>query len=308
MLDERAKELKEKQKELDDVSIKVAKLEEYIKRVQEEAELLSQLAEVTGEEYEAPQARLEELEKLKQRYASLQKEIGKLKKDVIMCLSELKVPIDYDRIEVTQDRCILPYKGGEKYESAIQILREFLSFGKEEDINIDGVIFKPDGIIVTDIGDRRTALKRFINAVKAIWLLGQQFQGKVAPEVEDIAKRFYNSKNRRIWEKLAELGKANPATIATELGMNAKQVNDALYNWTRPGKFKTPPIIRDGKGNYLLTTFGRLVWQYYRQKYALITKKTKGKTAVSVEEKLEDEKLHATLNRFFEVVYSSKRV
>ena len=197
------------------------------------------------------------------------------------------------------------YKSG-SHATSIEYIKQ--NFGFQDLIDIDGVVFETDKVVIKDVLNEEAAIKRFIEAVKTLRLFGLQSLGKVPSEVDDICEKLYKIKHREIWEKLAEKGKTTPAILAGELNLDIGLVGDTLYNWVR-AKFKISPLARDGKGSYFLTTCGRLVWQRYKQKYNLEEQSVENIGDNSSESKKVETTRNpkVTLNKFFHAVYLNNR-
>jgi len=284
---------------------KIATLEAEAKKACKKLELLKQLSEVTGEKYEEAMIAQDELSQAIEQKKSLEKALTELQQKINEGLSTLRVPIEVSKMEKSGYNFVAPYKSG-SHGITIEYLKR--SFGFKDKIDIDGVVFEVNQVIIRGVSDQETALKCFIEAVKTLRLFGSQLAGKVPSEVEEVCEKLHRSKHREIWEKLAEKKAASPSILAKELNLDVGLVSDTLYNWAR-AKFKILPIAREGRGNYFLTTAGRLVWQRYRQKYLVQEPAVKQpKDASSRHEKLERSKnTKTTLNKWFQTVYLHNR-
>ena len=304
-IDKHVEELRQKYSQLQELKKGITELEQQFIRASKKTKLLSDLAEVTGEKYDLSITEQEQLDEVRQQKDSLETSLNMLRQKIADGLAALTVPIDREKISTSAQDTIIPYKIP-NHASTIQYLKETLEF--HDQVEVEGVIFESDHITVKDCHEEDKALQSFIQAVKILRFFGSQLQGKIPPEIEDSCNKLHGSKHAEIWEKLAQLGMSNPATIANQLNLGVKLVNDTLYNWTREGRFATPPIARDNEGNYFLTTTGRLVWQRYKQKFL-----SEAPSSIETsEQQPRDEKPQTkkpsefTLNQFLEEVYLHK--
>lgn len=273
--------LKEKQTERE----KAKRLGQQTKR---EIDRLKKLSLIAGKSFDleaipkkAPAKEIEaEISKLKVEEIELEKQIAK-------GISEVKFPIKNPNPEISKDNAIFYFEEG-VHENAINYLKHSLSISKQ--LEIDNVVFHTDKIVVKGKSEADEATDCLANAAQSIWALGSIMLGKVPKEMRKTIDSLNKSRYKQLWEFIGLRGRASlENTYETFKLTDETEKKRARTFYSQLESLRKPPLTTgDGRGNYQLTMYGRLVWASYKKTYAVREEKIEEAERVSEVQEVEN--------------------
>ena len=273
--------LKEKQKERE-------KAKEFGNQRKREAERLKKLSLIAGKSFD-----LEAVPE-KTQVKEIEAEISKLKTDKIELekqiaegISKVKLPIKNPNPEISKGNAIFYFEKG-VHENAINYLKRSLSM--TEQLGIDNVIFHADKIVVRGKSEADGATDSLMNATQSIRALGSIMLGKVSEEMRKTIDFLNKSKYKDLWEYIGPKGSISLQKAYENFGLtNETEKKRARTFYSQLESRLTPPLATgDGKGNFQLTIYGRLVWASYKKTCAIPEEKTEEAERVSEAQEVEE--------------------
>jgi hypothetical protein len=230
-----------------------------------EAERLRKLSLITGKSFDSGDARGET------RSASVESDIKeliaeetKLENQIATGIAELKFPIKDKDPEISDGNAIFSFEEG-VYDPAIDYIK--LSLSMKEQLTIDNVVFYPNKILIKGKSQAGEATGDLLNAVQSIWSLGSIMLGKIPDQMKETIDSLKESKYNYLWEFLGRLGNISLQEVYRNFKYEseADKKNARTFYSQLESRFKQPIAIGDGKGNFQLTFYGRLVFASYRK-------------------------------------------
>jgi len=250
--------LEEKQKEQE-------KVEKFASQKSRETERLKKLSLIAGKSFDSndasERARVKELEA---EITKLKIEEVELEKQIAGAISELKLPIKDPNPDISEGNSTFYFEEG-SHRNAIDYLKSTLSLKQE--LTIDDVVFYADKIVIRGKSKADEATDCLDNAVKSIWALGSILLGKVPEEMKGIIDFLNKSKYKQHWEFLGSRGTVSLQDAYENFGItDAEEKKRARTFYSQlESRLTPPPATGDGKGNFQLTIYGRLVWASYKK-------------------------------------------
>jgi len=271
--------------------------------------LLEKYANITGEPVEGVTEECDVLKKLEADIKGVKEEIIRAKSEVSQAIENITFPIDYENAKINKNTVTYKFKDGNDYLSIKYLIEEM---GIDNTLEIDGVKFLPNMIVVQGVSTENDAVERLCKAVCVIKTYGSVAQGKETPEIKRMREWLSKSKYREYWEILAMHGQISLSKIYKQSGITDKKKQSLIKQFFVDLRHKhgVSPLGSDGHGNYWLTRFGKLVWASY-QRYHPVDLGVKPpeqdlkKEAIAQKELPEKEKTKnklgktSTLNTFF---------
>ena len=298
--------IREKQDEL-------KRLEKLIDKKRAEVDRLKKLSLISGKSFESnivsEKTRREEIET---GINNLQTKALELEKEVAKRIAEIKFPIKDPTPEISKGDAVFYFEEN-THEDSIDYLKS--AFNLKERLVIDNVLFYPDRIVVMGTSELDEATDRLLHATKAIWALGSIMLGKEPDEMRKTLDFLKRSKYKHLWEFIGPRGKVSNEEVYSSFGLvDEIEKKRARTFYSQLESRLSPPLVTgDGKGNFQLTTYGRLVWASYKKICAVSKAKAEQveqASEVQEEEKIEFEEMKkeqtqtALQNFFTEVLLS----
>jgi len=253
-----------------------------------EAERLKKLSLVTGKTYdletEAEKTKAKEVEA---EISNLESTAPKLEEQIAKGISEVQFPIKNKNPEISKDDAIFYLEEGD-HESAINYLKRSLSMS--EQLAIDNVVFYADKIVVRGKSEADEATDSLMNAAQSIWALGSIMLGKVSEEMRETIDSLKESKYKHLWEFIGPRGTISLQKAYENFKLtDEKEKKRARTFYSQLESLRKPPLATgDSKGNFQLTTYGRLVWTSYKKICAIPEEKTEEAERVLEEQKVKE--------------------
>jgi hypothetical protein len=231
-----------------------------------ETERLKKLALVSGKSFDASAASEKApVEKVESEISELRNNEAELEKQIAKGISELKLPIKDPNPRISEGNAIFDFEG-KTYDDAIDYLKATLSM-KQQQLVIDNVVFHGDKVTVVGKSDAAEATDCLMNAAKSIWALGSIMLGKTSEEMIKAIDSLRASTHRQLWEFLGERGAVSLETAYESFGLtdDAGKKRARTFYSQLESRSKPPLAIGDGRGNFQLTIYGRLVWASYKK-------------------------------------------
>ena len=273
-LDSLVQKLNTIQENLKEKQVEREKAKDLGNQRKREIERLKKLSLIAGKSFD-----LEAVPK-KAQVKEIEAEVSKLKvdeveleKQIAKGISEVKFPIKNPNPEVSKGNAIFYFEEG-VYENAINYLKHSLSI--TEQLEVDNVIFHTDKIVVKGKSEADEATDCLANAAQSIWALGSIMLGKVPKEMRETIDSLNKSKYKQLWEFIGSRGSTSlENTYENFERTDETEKKRARTFYSQLESLRTPPLATgDGKGNYQLTMYGRLVWASYKKTCAVPEEKT----------------------------------
>jgi hypothetical protein len=238
---------------------------EFIHQETTESERLKKLSLIAGKSFDVnalpESARVKEVEA---EVSKLKTEEMELEKQIAEGISELKFPIKDPNPEVSEGNATFYFEEG-LYDNAVDYLR--LTLSMKQQLTIDNVVFHSDKIVVRGKSKAVDATDCLENAAKSIWALGSIMLGKVSEEMKETIGFLNRSKYKQLWEFLGPRGALSLQNAYENFGLTGDtEKKRARTFYSQLESRLAPPLATgDGKGNFQLTIYGRLVWASYKK-------------------------------------------
>jgi hypothetical protein len=282
--------LEEKQKEQE-------KVKEFAFQKTRETERLEKLSLIAEKSFDSNAAsektRVKELEA---EISKLRIEEVKLEKEIAEGISELKLPIKDPNPEVSEGNSTFYFEEG-LYRNAIDYLK--LTLSMKQELIIDNVVFYADKIVIRGKSKADEATDCLGNAAKSIWALGSILLGKVPEEMKEIIDFLNRSKYKQLWEFLGPRGTVSLQDAYENFGLTGeteKKRARTFYSQLE-SRLTPPPATGDGKGNFQLTIYGRLVWASYKKICGIPEEKAEEREHISEVKEVEKAKPQETARK-----------
>lgn len=250
-------------------------------RKNREAARLEKLSLITGKSFdlEATPEKIQ-VKEVEAEISKLNAEVIELEKRISEGIPGVKFPVKNPTPEVSKGNAIFFFEEG-VYENAINYLKQALSMSEE--LEIDNVVFRSDKIVVRGKSEVDEATDSLMNAAQSIWALGSIMSGKVPKEMRETISSLNQSKHKQLWEFIGSRGNISLENTYENFKLtDATEKKRARTFYSQLESLRTPPLaIGDGKGNYQLTMYGRLVWTSYKRTYAVPEEKIEEAERVS---------------------------
>lgn len=254
--------LKEKQKEQEQAK-------EFGNQRKREAARLKKLSLIAGKSFdlEAVTEKIQ-VKEIETEINKLNADEIELEKQIAEGISKVKFPIKNPNPEISKGNAIFYFEKG-VHENAINYLKRSLSMS--EQLEIDNVIFHADKIVVRGKSEADEAIDSLMNAAKSIWALGSIMLGKIPKEMRKTIDSLNKSKHKELWEFIGPRGSTSLESTYENFKLTDEiEKKRARTFYSQLESLRTPPLTTgDGKGNYQLTMYGRLVWASYEKTYAV---------------------------------------
>jgi tetratricopeptide (TPR) repeat protein len=250
--------LKERQKEQE-------KAKELGYQKSRETERLKKLSLVAEKSFDLKAASEETLaEEVEAEISKLKTEEMELEKQIAKSVSDVKFPIKNPNPEISEGNATFYFEEG-AYENAIDYLKLALSINQQ--LIIDNAVFYADKIVIRGKSNADEATDCLMNAAKSIWALGSIMLGKVSEEMKKTIDFLNRSKYKQLWEFLGPRGTIPLQNAYENFGLTDEtEKKNARTFYSQLESRVTPPLTTgDGKGNFQLTIYGRLVWASYKK-------------------------------------------
>lgn len=258
-----------------------------------ETERLKKLALVAGKSFDSSSASEKaEVEKVESEIGVLKTNEAELEKQIAKGIAELKLPIKDPHPKISEGNAIFDFEG-ETYNDAIDYLK--LTLNMKQQLVIDNVVFHIDKAVVIGKSDAAEATDCLMNAAKSIWALGSIMLGKTSEELKEVIDFLKASKYKQLWEFLGGRGTVSLENAYENFGYTdeAEKKRARTFYSQLESRLKPPLAAGDGRGNFQLTIYGRLVWASYK-KTCGISKESGEKREVHISEAQEVGKVRPT--------------
>jgi hypothetical protein len=249
---------KEKQKEQE-------KAKESTYQRSRETERLKKLSLVAGKSFDLrdtpEETRTQEVES---EINKLTAEEVELEKRIAKGIAEMTFPIKDPNPEISEGNATFNFEEG-VYDNALDYLK--LALGMQQQLIIDNVVFHANKIVVKGKSKADEATDSLMNATQSIWCLGSIMLGKITDEMRKTIDSLNKSKYKHLWEFLGPRGTISLQNAYENLGLTSDtDKKNARTFYSQLESRSTPPVATgDGKGNFQLTVYGRLVWASYKK-------------------------------------------
>lgn len=273
-LDSLIQKLNAVQKKVEEKRTEQEQAKKFVHERKREAERLKKLSLITGKTYDLEAVS----EKTKTR--EIAAEISKLKADemelekqIAKGISELKFPTRSPNPETSKGDAVFYLDEGD-HENAINYLKSSLNM--REHLTIDNVVFYPDKIVIRGKSKADGATDCLKNAAQSIWALGSIMLGKVPEEMRHTINSLIKSKYKHLWEFIGPRGSISLKKTYENFKLTDEtEQKRARTFYSQLESLRKPPLATgNGKGNFQLTMYGRLVWASYKKTCAVPEEKT----------------------------------
>jgi len=273
--------LKEKQKEQE-------KVKEITYQESRETERLKKLSLVVEKPFDlkaipekAP------VEEVGVEISKLKTEEMDLEKQIAQGISEFKFPIKDPNPEISEGNATFYFKEG-AYENVIDYLKAALNM--KQQLVIDNVVFYADKVVIRGKSDADEATDCLTNAAKSIWALGSIMLGRVSEEIKKTIDFLSRSKYKDLWEFLGPRGTISLSDAYKNFGYGdeTKKKNARTFYSQLESRLAPPLTTGDGKGNFQLTIYGRLVWASYKKTCSIPAEKAEESEHISEVQEVKD--------------------
>jgi len=293
----------------------ISDLEEKAKQLNEDVELKRMIAELRGEETPAPQD-LEELEQAKNEFEKLKIKSEELKKQALKGMAELDLPVSTRPQIDNEGKFITTLEGG-PYERSVKFIAHKLD--SSVPLDIDGVLFDSNKIIVTEVSDMRIGLQKLLVFKQNIRRMAMMALGEKNPEIEKIIDYMHQSTYKDIWEAAGSKQRVVFENLYKELAITESSEKKRVQNFfTNSQKVLGDafPFRNIGSGIWERTFFGSLVWMRYTTLYPFIKEGEKvskevggmseGEVSVSTKPKIESLNKYMEKKELDKILYGNK--
>ena len=296
--------LKEKQDEL-------KQCEKLVDEKRAEVDRLKKLALISERSFDSDiVSEKTQREEIETEINNLQTETRELEKQIAKGITEIKFPIKDPKPEISKGDAIFCFEE-DTHEDSINYLRS--AFNMTKRLVIDNVLFCPDRIVVMGTSELHGATDCLLHATQTIWALGSIMLGKEPGEIKNTLDFLRRSKYKHLWEFIGSRVKISNEDVYSNFGLKdeTERKRARTFYSQLESRLTPPPVTGDGKGNFQLTTYGRLVWASYKKKTYAIPKEEKERVESVLEvqeaEKIESEETteqptQTALQNFFEKV------
>jgi len=287
-LDTLIQKLNAVQEEVEEKQNEQERVKELIHKRKREAVRLKKLSLITGKAYDLETvSEKTQTKEIAAEISKLKTEKMELEKQIAKGISELKFPTRSPNPEISKGDAIFYLEEGE-HQNAINYLKSSLNMS--EHLIIDNVIFHADRILVKGKTEVDEVSDCLVNAAHSIWALGSIMLGKVPEEIKKTIDSLSKSKYKHLWEFIGSRGSISLKNIYENLRLTdeTEKKNTRTF-YSQLESARTPPLATgDGKGNFQLTLYGRLVWASYRSTYGIPEEKTEQAEGVSEVQEVEE--------------------
>jgi len=257
------------------------KIKESVSERSKESERLKKLSLVTGKSFDITDAtegtRVKAIESEITKLATGETE---LEKQIAKGISELTFPIKDPNPEISEGNATFSFEEG-MYNNAIDYLK--LALNMKEQLIIDNVVFYTNKIVVKGKSTPEEATDSFVNSVQSFWSLGSVMLGKITDEMKKIIDSLKVSKYKPLWEFLGQRSTISLRNAYENFGYTSEtdQKNARTFYSQLESRSKPPVVTGDGKGNFQLTVYGRLVWASYKKTCGIPDEKMEDREQIS---------------------------
>lgn len=287
-LDSLVQKLKILQQKLEEKQKEREKAKRLLYKRGRKAERLKKLSLVAGKDFdlEAVSEKVQ-VEEVEAEISKLKTEEMELEKKTAKGISEVKFPIRTPDPEISKGNAIFLFEEG-VYENAIDYLKHILSMS--EQLIIDNVVFQANKIVVRGKPKADEATDCLANAAQSIWALGSIMLGKIPEEMRKTIEFLSRSKYKHLWEFIGPRGSVSLKTTYDNFKLtNETERKRARTFYSQLESLRTPPLATgDGKGEFQLTIYGRLVWASYKKTCAIPEEKTEEAERISEVQEVEE--------------------
>ena len=263
-LSELVTKLQEADARVNELERQVRELEMEHQRSIEESERLRMLELITGKKFTRPKEEVaKQLELYRRELTKVRQERKKLYEAIGKGIAELLLNIASPYPKISEGEAIF-YLDEDKSESALDFIKIVIGC-KAEVLEVEGVQFLPDRVIVKGAKTANEATKRLFTAVKVIRDYGKVMAGECPPEIAKIVESLRSRKSpyAEVWKLLALKERITTKETYEVLGIKEESERKKIRAFLSELR-KEGIVVHEGE-YYSLSTKGRLVKLWYER-------------------------------------------
>jgi len=263
-LSELVTKLQEADARVEELERQVKELETDYQRSVEESERLRILELITGKKFTRSKEEVaKQLKQCRRELAKARQERKKLYEAVGKGMAELLLNIPSPYPEISEGEAVFRLDE-DKSEPALNFIKTIVGC-KAEVLEVKGVQFLPDKVIVKGVETAGEATKRLFAAVKVIKDYGKIMAGECPPKIAKAVKSLRSRKSpyAEVWKLLALKERITTKETYEVLGIEKESERKKIRAFLSELK-KGSIVVREGE-YYSLSTKGRLVKLWYER-------------------------------------------
>lgn len=278
----------------------IQKLKIKAKKQSEEVQFLKTIAKLKGETYEAEKG-LNELGKAQKEAEGYQKEIEKIENEILEGLKKVSFNFS-DGVPKVDKKTTINFEG-DPCNNAVKLISSILN--SDIPLKLDNVELYGDKVVVINAHNLSEVAKALESLQNNIGRIARTALEEQDPAVEKVAKYFYKSSYRDIWEAIKGRKKFTNQNLYSLLDLKTSQERKKVRNFFTNAEKNLKdeyPFIELSRGTHGFNFFGSLVWRRYQDRYLRgkeDEEETQQEVSVATPTEKKEEKPHKpTLNKY----------